>query len=125
MRVSSECLLRCRSIMSTAANPEAWARFENLLTAMHSGDVITVDEAVAQTGIVAESAALVLDALVSADLFKRQGHQFIRVRLFDHAELQRAFDSHLPPRHGKDEREQTVPPRRRQRAPPRRPDGRA
>jgi hypothetical protein len=58
--------------MSTTANPEAWTRFETLLIAMHPGDGITVDKAAAQTGIVMESAAIVLDALVSADLFKRQ-----------------------------------------------------
>jgi len=109
--------------MSTTANPKEWTRFETLLTAMHAGDVITVDEAVAQTGIVMESAALVLDALVSADLFKRRGHHFIRVRLFDYAELPRAFGSHRPPHQSTDEREQTAPSRRRQRAPSRRPDG--
>jgi len=109
--------------MSTTAKPEAWARLETLLIVMHAGDGITVDEAAAQTGIVKESAALVLDALVSADLFKRQGTHFIRVRLFDHVELQRAFGSHLPPRQSADEREETAPSRRRQRAPRRRPDG--
>lgn len=86
--------------MRTTDNPEAWARFEAMLRAMHAGDVITVDEAVATTGIVGESAALVLDALVRADLFERHRHQFIRVSLFGDAELQAAFGSHLRQRHG-------------------------
>jgi len=55
--------------MSTTANSEAWARLEILLSAMHPGEVITVEETVVQTGIAMESAALVLDALVGAALF--------------------------------------------------------
>ena len=81
--------------MSTTANPQAWARFEAVLGAMHAGDVITLDEAVAKTGIAVESAELVLDSLVRADLFERHGHQFKRVSLFGNAELQAAFGSHL------------------------------
>ena len=108
--------------MSTTANSEAWARLEILLSAMKPGEVITVEEAVVQTGIAMESAALVLDALVSADLFRRHGHHFVRLSLFDHAELHRVFGSHVLPRQGKDEQEQSAPPRRRQRARPRRPD---
>ena len=107
--------------MSTTANSEAWARLEILLSAMHPGEVITVEEAVVQTGIAMESAALVLDALVGAALFERHEHHFVRLRLFDHAELQGVFGSHLPPRQGQDE--QSAPPRRRQRARPRRPHG--
>jgi hypothetical protein len=109
--------------MSTTANPEAWARLEILLSAMHPGEVITVEEVVDQTGIVMESVALVLDALVGAALFERHEHHFVRLSLFDHAELHRVFGSHVPPRQGKDEQEQSAPPRRGQRAHPRRPDG--
>jgi len=109
--------------MSTTANPEAWAQLEILLSAMRPGEVITVEEAVVQTGIVMESAALVLDALVGAALFEQHGHRFVRLSLFDHAELQRVFGSPLPPRQGKDEQKQSAPPRRRQRASRRRPDG--
>jgi len=101
--------------MSTTANPEAWARLEILLSAMQPDEMITVEEAAVQTGIVMESAALVFDALVRAALFERRGDHFVRLTLFDDAELQRAFRSHLPPRQGKDERQQSAPPRRRQR----------
>ena len=107
--------------MSTPANPEAWAQLEILVSAMRPGEVITVEEAVVQTGIAMESAALVLDALVGAALFERHGHHFVRLSLFDHAE-HRVFGSHVPPRQGKDEQEQSAPPRRRQRARPRRPE---
>jgi hypothetical protein len=109
--------------MSTTANPEAWTRLEILVSAMRPGEVITVEEAVVQTGIAMESAAIVLDALVGAALFERHGHHFVRLSLFDHAELQRVFGSHLPPRQGRDEQEQSASPRRRQRARPRRPFG--
>jgi len=109
--------------MSKTANPEAWARLEILISAMHPGDVITVEEAVVRTGIVMESAALVLNALVGAALFERHGHCFVRLSLFDHTELQRVFGSHLLPRQGKDEQEESAPAGRRQRARPRRPDG--
>ena len=54
--------------MSTPANPEAWAQLEILVSAMRPGEVITVEEAVVQTGIAMESAALVLDALVGVAL---------------------------------------------------------
>ena len=78
--------------MSTTANPEAWVRLEAMLTAMPAGNVITVDEVVAETGIAAESVEVVLDALVRAHLFERQGQQFMRVSLFgDAAEQGRAF----------------------------------
>ena len=109
--------------MSTTANPEAWARLEILLSAMHPGEVITTEEAVVQTGIGMESAALVLDALVEAALFERHGHHFVRLSLFDHDELQRAFGSCLPQRQSENEQEQSARPRRRLRASPRRPDG--
>jgi len=109
--------------MSTTADPEAWARLKILVSATRPGEVITVGEAVVQTGIAMESAALVLDALVGAALFERHGHHFVRLSLFDRVELQRVFGSHLPPRQGNDDQEQSAPPRRRQRARPRRPDG--
>ena len=67
---------------------------------MHAGDLITLDEAVAKTGIVVESAELVLDALVRVDLFERHGHQFKRMGLLGDAELQAAFGSHRRQRHG-------------------------
>jgi hypothetical protein len=63
---------------------------------MHPGEVITVDELATDTGIGAESAELVLDALVRADLFeRREPQQFIRVSLFDRSEMQRAADPQL------------------------------
>ena len=63
---------------------------------MQPGDVITVDELAKDTGIGAESAGLVLDALVRADLFeRREPQQFVRVSLFDQAEMQRAVDPQL------------------------------
>ena len=67
---------------------------------MHAGDLITLDEAVAKTGIEVESAELVLAALVHADLFERQGHQFKRMSLLGDAELHAAFGSHRRQRHG-------------------------
>jgi hypothetical protein len=57
---------------------------------MRAGDVVTVDRIVAETGMGVESATLVLDSLVRADLFERHGEQFIRVSLLGDAELQRA-----------------------------------
>jgi hypothetical protein len=86
--------------MSTTANPQAWARFEAMLRAMQAGELITLDEAVAKTGIVVESAELVLDALVRADLLERHGHQFKRMSLLGDAELQAALGSHRRYRHG-------------------------
>ena len=76
--------------MSTAtANAKAWTRFEALLDTMHAGDVTTVREAVDKTGIGVESAQLVLDALVRADLFEQHGDQFLRVSVFGGAEPHR------------------------------------
>jgi hypothetical protein len=46
-----------------------------MLSAMHAGDLIILDEAVAKTGIVMGSAELVLDALVRADLFEANQHR--------------------------------------------------
>jgi hypothetical protein len=80
--------------MSTRTNPEAWARFEALLSAMHAGDVITVEKAAAEAGIGAESAEGVLDGLVRADLFERHGHHFIRVSLFEDGGPRRPIGSH-------------------------------
>ncbi len=71
----------------TTTNAEAWARFEAMLNALNAGDVITVDGAVAETGIGVESATLVLESLVRANLFERQGHRFIRRDLLEDAEL--------------------------------------
>jgi hypothetical protein len=79
--------------MTTTTNPEAWARFEAMLGAMHAGDVITVEKAAAEAGIGAESAASVLDGLVRADLFERHGHHFIRVSLFEDPGPRRPIDS--------------------------------
>ena len=63
---------------------------------MRAGDVITVNELATDTGIGVESAELVLDSLVRADLFERgEQQQFIRVSLFDGAEVQRAVEPHL------------------------------
>jgi hypothetical protein len=75
--------------MSTTANAIEWARFEAMLDAMHAGDVTTVRQAVDKTGLDAESAELVLDALVRADLFEQHGDQFLRVSVFRGAELHR------------------------------------
>jgi hypothetical protein len=68
--------------MSATANTKAWARLEATLDAMHAGDVITVHEAVDKTGIGVQSAELVLDALVRADLFEQHGDRFVRVSVF-------------------------------------------
>ena len=46
--------------MRTTTNPDVWTRFEAMLTGMHAGDVITVGEVVADTGIGVEAAAVVL-----------------------------------------------------------------
>jgi hypothetical protein len=73
--------------MGRTANREAWARLEAMLVAMHLGDVVTVDTAIEKSGIGAESAELVFDALVRADLFEQHGRQFVRVRAFRGAEL--------------------------------------
>ena len=59
---------------------------------MRAGDVISVDELATDTGIGTESAELVLDSLVSAELFERHDQQFVRVSLFGEAEIQRAVD---------------------------------
>ena len=60
---------------------------------MRAGDAITVDELATDTGIETESAELVLDSLVRAELFERQGQQFVRVSLFGGAEIQGAVDN--------------------------------
>ena len=73
--------------MSTAANTQEWARFEAMLDAMRTGDTTTVRAIVDKTGIGAESAELVLEALVRADLFEQHGDQFLRVSVFRSAEL--------------------------------------
>ena len=73
--------------MGTAANTQEWARFEAMLDAMRTGDVTTVRAIVDKTGIGAESAELVLEALVRADLFEQHGDQFLRVSVFRGAEL--------------------------------------
>lgn len=61
---------------------------------MRAGDVITVNELATDSGIGAESAEVVLDSLVRADLFQRREQQFVRVSLFDEAQMQRAMDPH-------------------------------
>ena len=79
----------------TTTNAEAWARFEAMLNALNAGDVITVDGAVAETGIGVESATLVVDSLVRANIFEQHGHRFIRRGLLEDAELRRTIGSHL------------------------------
>ena len=64
-----------------------------MLNALNAGDVITVDRAVTETGIVIESVELVLKTLVRANLFEQNGHHFIRVSLFGDAELRQTIDS--------------------------------
>ena len=75
--------------MSNRVSQETWARLETKLGAMRAGDVITVDRIVAETGMGAESAEVVLDSLVRADLFERHGEQFMRISLLGDAELHR------------------------------------
>jgi DNA-binding IclR family transcriptional regulator len=58
-----------------------------MLTAMHAGDLTTVEAVVEETGIGPESAAQVLATLVRADLFEQRGHQFIRISVFGGAEM--------------------------------------
>jgi hypothetical protein len=60
---------------------------------MRAGDVISVAELVTDTGIGTESAELVLDSLVRAELFERQDQQFVRVSLLGEAEIQGAVDN--------------------------------
>jgi hypothetical protein len=68
---------------------------------MPTGDVITIDDVVKETGIEVESVEVVLDALVRAHLFERQGQQFMRVSLFGNAaEQERAFGALRRHRHG-------------------------
>ena len=81
--------------MTTTTNPETWARFEAMLNALNAGDVITVDGAIAETGIAVESVEVVLNTLVRANLFEQRGYHFIRVSLLGDAELRRTIDSHL------------------------------
>ena len=78
-----------QSAAMSTANAKAWAQFEAMLDAMHAGDLTTVREAVDKTGIGVESAELVLDALVRADLFEQHGDQFVRLNVFRGAELNR------------------------------------
>ena len=66
---------------------------------MRPGDVITVHELTTDTGIGTESAELVLDSLVCAELFERQDQQFVRVSMFGEAEIQRAVDPNRRRRH--------------------------
>ena len=87
--------------MSSTTNRDAWGRLESMLTAMHTGDAITVDEVVAETGIAVESVEVVLDVLARAHLFERHGQHFARVSLFgDPAEQERAFGALLRQRQG-------------------------
>jgi hypothetical protein len=87
--------------MSSTTDREAWARLEAMLTAMHTGAVITVDEVVAETGIAVESVEVVLEALARAHLFQRHGQHFMRVSLFDDAaEQERALGALLRQRQG-------------------------
>ena len=79
--------------MSTTTNPDVWARFEAMLTAMHAGDVVTVGQVVADTGIGVEAAGVVLEGLVRADLFEQHGPHFIRVSPFGETELRRTIGS--------------------------------
>jgi hypothetical protein len=60
---------------------------------MRAGEVITVDELATDTGVETESAELVLDALVRAELFARHDKQFVRVSLFGEAEIQGAVNN--------------------------------
>jgi hypothetical protein len=69
--------------MTAHLNADAWARFEAMIDAMQPGDVVTVADAVYDTGIGVESAQLMLDALTRADLFDHQGERFVRVRCID------------------------------------------
>ena len=78
--------------MSPTTNPDVWTRLEALLSAMHTGDVITVGQ-VADTGIGVEAAAVVLDGLVRADLFEQHGQHYLRVSMFGGAELPRTNGS--------------------------------
>lgn len=77
--------------MSTTTNPDVWARLEAMLTGMHAGDVITVGQVVADTGIGVETAGVILEGLVRADLFEQHGAHFIRVSPFGDAELHRSI----------------------------------
>ena len=79
-----------RTGMSNPANQATWTRLETRLGSMRAGDVITVDRIVAETGMGAESAELVLESLVRADLFERHGEQFMRISLLGDTELLRA-----------------------------------
>jgi hypothetical protein len=67
------------SWMHATHNPDSWRRFESMIAAMSPGDVITVNEAVYETDMDAESVQVVLDVLTRADLFEHHGEQFMRL----------------------------------------------
>jgi hypothetical protein len=66
--------------MVATANADAWQRFQAMLAAMHSGDLVTIEEIVCETGIGAVSARRVLDTLAHAQLFEQRGVSFVRLQ---------------------------------------------
>jgi hypothetical protein len=86
--------LRVLRRMGTTTNPDVWARLEAMLTGMHAGDVITVGQVVADTGIGVEAAGVILEGLVRADLFEQHGLHFMRVSPSGDPELGRSLGSH-------------------------------
>jgi DNA-binding IclR family transcriptional regulator len=60
------------------ANPQAWTRFAALLAALRTGDLVTVEDAVAETGISVLAAERVLDTLTRAELLEQHGRDYVR-----------------------------------------------
>jgi hypothetical protein len=61
-----------------------WTRLEAMLTEMRPGDAISVDAAVAETGLLPEIVVTVLVDLERVELFKRQDENvFVRRSLWE------------------------------------------
>ena len=74
---NASCAISC---MVATANAHAWERLEAMLAAMHSGDLVTIEQIVCETGVSSVSAQQVLDALAHAELYEQRGAGFIRVQ---------------------------------------------
>lgn len=66
-----------------AAAKTPWARLQDLLTELKTGDTITTDSVAAATGLEIESVELVLCSLTRAGLFvRREGSTFVRETVY-------------------------------------------
>ena len=69
--------------ISTAAAGNPWARLQELLARLKTGDTITIDGVSAATGLAPESVDAVLRGLTRAGLFERRdGSTFVRKTLY-------------------------------------------